>query len=177
MGVGTGNIQASSLELDLWIAAVGRGDRDALEKLYRATSSAVYAYALSILQNYHDAEDILHDSFVSIWRCAGDYRSQGKPMAWIMTVTRNLCLKLLQQQRRQVRLDDAMPPQVAQENPEESLMLRQCMQSLTDEERQIVVLYAVAGCKHRHIAQLMGLKLSTELSKYHRAIQKIRASF
>lgn len=166
-------IPAGNAQLEHWIRALSQRDRDALAELYRATSSAVYAYALSILQNPIDAEDALHDTYVSLWDCAADYRPQGKPMAWIMTVTRNLCLKQLRQQKRYIALADSVPiPPGA--DPADALMLRSCMQILTDEERQIVVLHAIAEMKHRQIAQLLGLKLSTVLSKYHRAIQKLK---
>lgn len=166
-------IPAGNAQLEHWIRAISQRDRDALASLYRATSSAVYAYALSILQNPIDAEDALHDTYVSLWDCAADYRPQGKPMAWIMTVTRNLCLKQLRQQKWHTALADSVPiPPGA--DPADALMLRSCMQILTDEERQIVVLHAIAELKHRQIAQLLGLKLSTVLSKYNRAIQKLK---
>ena len=48
------------------------------------------------------------------------------------------------------------------------------MKLLTDEERQIVVLHAVGGFKHREIAELIGLSLPTVLSKYSRAVKKLR---
>ena len=47
---------------------------------------------------------------------------------------------------------------------------------LSDEERQIVVLYAMTGLKHREIADLLDLKLTTVLSKYSRAIKKLRSA-
>ena len=49
------------------------------------------------------------------------------------------------------------------------------MTRLSDEERQIVVLHAVAGFKHREIADIVELPLPTVLSKYHRALKKLRA--
>lgn len=52
--------------------------------------------------------------------------------------------------------------------------MTQCMTRLTDEERQIVVLHAVAGFKHREIAQIMDLLLPTVLSKYNRALKKLK---
>ena len=166
---------AGKAQLDRWIKAIGQGDRDALEMLYCATSSAVFAYAFSILKNPHDAEDVLHDCFVSIWNCARDYQSQGKPMAWIMILTRNLCYKLLRQQRRTLSMETEYAFSRQDTDPEDALMLRACMNALSDEERQIVVLHAVAGVRHRQIADLLGLKTSTVLSKYHRAIRKLRA--
>ena len=45
---------------------------------------------------------------------------------------------------------------------------------LSDEERQIVVLHAAAGFRHREIADMLGLPLPTVLSKYHRTLKKLR---
>ena len=57
---------------------------------------------------------------------------------------------------------------------EDNLVLTAALQSLKAEESQIVMLYAVAGFKHREIASLLELPLSTVLSKYSRAIRKLK---
>lgn len=170
-------IQASGYELDRWIKACAKGDRDALANLYQATGSAVYAYALSILKNRTDAEDVLHDCYVTVWNSAGGYRSQGKPMAWLITITRNHCYKLLRYQRRYVPLDAEDCLRSLNAAPDDKLMVQQFLKILTPEEQQIVILHAVAGCKHRQIAEMLNLKTTTVLSKYHRAIQKLKDCF
>lgn len=53
---------------------------------------AVYGFALSILKNAHDAEDVLQDVYLQVWHGASGYRSHGKAMGWMMTITRNLTL-------------------------------------------------------------------------------------
>ena len=167
--------KASARQLDRWIHQIGQGDRDALAQLYQATATPVYAYALSILKNRHDAEDVLQECYVSICRSAISYTRQEKPMAWIMTITRNLCLKLLRQQKRYIPLEDA---HFGAEDTDSDLrlLLDGCMKLLSDQDRQIVVLHAVAGCTHAQIGKHLGLKTGTVLSKYHRAIQKLRSS-
>ena len=57
---------------------------------------------------------------------------------------------------------------------EEHLLLRACMEQLGGEERRIFLLHAVAGFKHREIAEFMELPLATVLSKYSRAVKKMR---
>ncbi len=168
--------QASARELDGWIAGLASGDPEAMAQLYRATSTSVYAYCLSILKDVHDAEDALQDCFVNIYTYAGSYRSQGKPMAWIMTAARNLCLMRLRQRGRTDALEDWKDYLGTNEELTtlDRVVLTQCLTRLTDEERQILVLHAVSGLKHRQIAQLLELNLSTVLSKYHRTIQKLR---
>lgn len=162
-------------QIDQWILRIGQGDRAALADLYQATATPVYAYALSILKNHYDAEDVLQECYVAICRSAVSYTRQEKPMAWIMTITRNLCLKLLRQQKRYAPLEDTCSG-VVDTSPDDRLLLEGCMKLLSDQERQIVVLHAVAGCTHAQIGKHLGLKTGTVLSKYHRAIHKLRHS-
>ena len=165
--------------LDGLISAIANGNMDPLEDLYRFTATPVHSFALSILRNRHDAEDVLHDCYLSIVRSAAGYRSHGKPMAWILTIARNLCLSKLREAGRESSLDDEnageyeAPPDAV--DIEEKMLLEACLNELGDQERQIITLHLTAGFKHREIAALLELPLSTVLSKYHRAIKKLRA--
>lgn len=164
--------------LDDYIAQIAQGNTAALAQLYHKTSASVYGFALSILKSTHDAQDVLQDLYISVHTSAASYRSSGKPMAWILTITRNLCLIKIRERKKTA---DA-PPQDWERyfderetiTPEDKQVLTQCMTRLTDEERQIVVLHAVAGFKHREIAQIMDLLLPTVLSKYNRALKKLK---
>ena len=169
---------AEPAALDALLRQISRGNRAALEKLYSETKGSVYGYALSVLKNSHDAEDVLHDCYLSIVKGAAGYKSHGKPMAWILTLTRNLCLQKL----REYQKADTLPPEDWVLLPdtregitaEDKIVLAGCMKQLSDEERQIVVLHAVSGFKHREIAKLLELPLSTVLSKYSRALKKMK---
>lgn len=164
--------------LDELLKSIQSGDSNALAVLYHEVSASVYSFALSILKNPHDAEDVLQDCFVRIYQSSDQYRSNGKPMAWIMTIAKNLCFMYLRQQSRTESLPeqwDTLLPWNEEATTIDRVVLQQCMSRLTDEQRQIVVLHAVAGMKHREIAELMDLALPTVLSKYHRAIQKLRS--
>jgi len=164
-------------DLEVLLSLIAGKNKDALALLYQKTSSAVYSFALSILKHRHDAEDVLHDAFVNIWSAAGHYHSQGKPMAWIMTVTRNLCLLKLRERKRisDIPEEDVLRTEAdSAPDPGESLLLRQILTLLTEEEQQIVTLHAVAGFKHREIAAFLDLPLPTVLSKYTRALKKLK---
>ena len=163
--------------LEACIARIEAGQTDALAELYDQTRVSVYSFALSMLKNVQDAEDVLHDCYLNVHAAAAGYRPQGKPLAWLLTITRNLCLRKLRQRSKTA---DAPPEdweRVLQQRPavtpEDRVLLRACMQQLTDTERQIVALHAVAGFKHREIAHMLDLGLSTVLSKYHRALKKL----
>ncbi len=168
----------SGAYLDSCLAKIAAGQKTGLSELYRETSSSVYGYALSILKNTYDAEDAMHDCYISIYQGAQNYHSDGKPMAWILTITRNICIQKLREKNRTMDLpEEDWDRQIGGDDTlsvEQKLLLDTCMRILTDEERQILILHAVAGFKHREISALTGLGLSTVLSKYNRAAKKLK---
>lgn len=165
-------------ELERLLSGVAAGDREALAQLYSRTRTAVYGLALSYLKNAQDAQDVTQDTFVRVWDCAHQYRPQGSPMGWLLAVARNLALMKLRQGTRQAELDekewDAIPDDSAGLLPEDRVILQTALAALDDRERQVVLLHAVTGLKHREIAALLELPLATVLSKYHRALKKLR---
>ena len=166
-------------ELRRLLSGVAAGSQDDLAELYRRTRTAVYGLALSYLRNAHDAQDLTQDVFVHIWDTAGQYRPTGSPVGWILAVCRNLCLMRLRRTERHAVLSeaewDAIPQQETGLTTEERTLLQHVLSRLGEEERRIVLLHAVTGLKHREIAALLELPLPTVLSKYHRAIRKMRA--
>ena len=164
--------------LQRMLLRVAEGEREALAELYQHTRAAVYGLALSYLKNTHDAQDLTQDVYVQVWDCAAQYHSTGSPMGWLLTVCRNLCLMRLRREERHAALSeeewDAIPAQECGLNADERTLLQGALASLADEERRIVLLHAVTGLKHREIAALLELPLPTVLSKYHRALKKMR---
>ena len=166
-------------ELDRLLLQVGRGDRDAFARLYVQTRGAVYALALSLLHDAHEAQDVAQDAFIKVWESAPSYRPQGSPMAWLLTIARNLSRSRLRQSGRQAELDEeewnSLPEENPEISPEDRAVLQEALAQLEAEERRIVLLHAVTGLKHREIAALLERPLSTVLSKYHRGLKKLRA--
>ena len=163
--------------LDRCIEETATGNMEGFKKLYTETKSSVYGFALSILKNPDDAEDVLQDCYVKVHSAAGDYKSQGKPMAWILTITKNLCLQLIRDKKKQADIPEEDWEKYIGENDavsaEDNIVLTEILQTLSEDERQIVVLHAVSGLKHREIADFMKIPLSTVLSKYNRSLKKL----
>ena len=165
-------------ELERLLLEVAAGELEALAQLYERTRTAVYGLALSYVKNAHDAQDVTQDTYVRVWENAGQYRAQGSPMAWLLTIARNLSRMKLRQGARQGELSEeewnAIPADGPDVTPEDREVLQQALASLGDVERQVVLLHAVTGLKHREIAALLEMPLATVLSKYHRALKKLR---
>ena len=160
------------------LTRIAAGEREALAELYHCTRAAVYGLALSYLRNAHDAQDLTQDVYVRVWDHADQYRPTGSPLSWILTVCRNLCRTQLRREERHTALSDeewdAIPAEERGLDAVERTLLRHALAALGEEERRIVLLHAVAGMKHREIAALLELPLATVLSKYHRALKKMR---
>ncbi len=159
------------------IAQIAAGSTEALASLYRQTNSSVYGFALSIVKNSADAEDIMQETYLRICSCAGGYSPQGKPMAWILTIVKNLALMKLRSQKPVSPLEDWDPPDGRDHfrASEDRIVLAAALRYLSDDERQILILHAVSGLKQREIASLLELKLTTVLSKYRRALKKLKS--
>ncbi len=164
--------------LENCILKIAAGERDALAQLYEKTHGAVYGFALSVVQNPHDAEDVVQDVYVKIWESAAGYAPLGKPLAWIFTITRNTALMSIRRQNKAAPTDpadwDSMFAEEPAVTPEDRVVLDGVMSLLDGKDRQIVILHAAAGMKHKEIAELLGMKLSTVLSRYNRALDKMR---
>lgn len=164
--------------LEPLLLRLAQGDQEALGELYHRARAAVYGLALSYLKHAHDAEDVTQDTFVRVWENAPRYQPQGTPLAWVLAVARNLALMKLRERGRTQDLEPEAWDRLAGDNPlvtaEDRQVLRAALEGLSDQERQVVILHAVTGWKHREIAQLLELPLATVLSKYRRALQKLK---
>ena len=164
--------------LDGYIKEIAKEDTGALARLYESTKAAVYGFALSVLKNTHDAEDVLHDLYINVYSSAAGYKSKGKPLAWMLTITRNLCLLKLRERKKTSDIPMEDWEKAISENDSMSfsdkMVIFEVMKALTDEERQIILLHAVAGFKHREIAEILDLALPTVLSKYQRSLKKLK---
>lgn len=165
-------------ELEEQLFQVAAGSREALAAFYACTRTAVYGLALSYLRNGHDAEDVTQDVYLRVWDSAAGYQPHGKPLAWVLTIAKNFALMRLRSREKLRDLSEGEWESLAIESPavtaEDREVLSAALGVLGEQERQIVLLHAVSGLKHREIAQLMELPLATVLSKYHRGLKKLK---
>ncbi len=168
-----------SEKTDLLLYRIGKkDDMNALEELYESTKSAIWGLILSRVKNLHDAEDLLQEVYLCVYKNAHTYKSEGKPMAWLFTIAKNLCIS---NERKKSRISDTDLDSLEEYfhdngmSDEDRLIIREIMNELTDEEQEIVILHAVSGYRHKEISEMLSLPLNTVLSKYNRAIKKLKS--
>ena len=159
---------------------IATGDQDAFRQLYQNTDRTIYGFILSILKNPQDAEEVMQETYIKVWTSASSYHAQGKPLAWMFTIARNLCYMKFREQKHQsdVGLDELNGTETGEfcpqiENAADKMVLKAALETLKEDERQIVLLKNSSGLKHREIADGLGMPLATVLSKYNRAMKKL----
>ncbi len=166
------------------LAAVARGERDALRRLYEAQSARLFGVALAILRDRDAAADALHDAFLSVARRAGQYDpARGQAEAWLGAVVRHAALDLARSRGRErpssddPALGDAPvePVQLdAIEGAEGAERLRRCLDALPEKNRAGIVLAFVHGLSHPQIAARLDLPLGTVKSWIRRGLLGLR---
>lgn len=163
------------------IKAIGEGDREAFRQFYQETARPLYSYILSLTKSPHEAEDLMQEAYLSVWTKAGSYVPQGKPMAWLFTIAKNLCYMRFREQksRSHIGLEELEGREEGRvceslEQAADRRVLLDALEEISRQERQIVLLHAAAGMKHREVAKALKLPLATELSKYNRSMKKLQ---
>lgn len=174
------SLEGAGFDGDALLAQIAQGDQDAFLQLYQNTDRTIYSYILSILKNPQDAEEVMQETYMKVWVSAASYQSKGKPLAWMFTIARNLCYMRFREQkhRSDLRLEDLVGEETGElcvqiEDAADKVVLKAALEILKEEEREIVLLHAGAGLKHREIAQGLQMPLATVLSKYNRAMKKL----
>lgn len=157
---------------------IGENDSAAFEELYRLSERAVYALVLSILKDPSATQDVVQETYLKIWSAAHLYQPQGKPLAWIFTISKNLAFSFLRQNKTNMLSDEFIMEDDLRyscvSDPTDRLVLEAALSILNESERQVILLHVVSGLTHREIAKAFDEPLSTVLSRYHRALKKLK---
>lgn len=166
------------MSLDSLIQDCIKGDRKAQEQLYRKYASILYGVCLKYSRNKTEAEDNLHDSFITIFNKIEQYTKKGSFEGWIKRITVNT---VLQKYRKEEYLN------VVSENYEEEIpevdtnyegislsSLLSYIQELPNKYRTTFNLYVLDGYSHKEISELLGTSTGTSKSNLARARMILR---
>lgn len=154
-----------------------KDDNRVIGDIYDLMYNEVYRYIYSIVHAKEYAQDLTHDTFIQIYKNAHLYKGNGHAKAWIITISRNITYMSLRKSSREQVVDyhiDSVDESI--NDIHDKMMIEKMMNILCQEEREIIILHVVEGLTFKEISQVMDLKLSTVLNKYHRSLKKIRKS-
>jgi RNA polymerase sigma-70 factor, ECF subfamily len=171
-------------ELVWLLSAVAKGDQSAFEKLYAATRAKLYGVVLRILRRADLADEVMQDTYLRIWRNAGDFDpSIATPITWMVAIARNRALDLVRKKREASLEDEPEAMEMASEDPsplarhemtEELRRLLACLGDLEAERRRLVLLAYYSGWSREQLAAKLDTPVNTVKTWLRRSLIQIR---
>ena len=176
--------EPSQIADDDLLQAVSRGDESALAALYDRYRLILFGLILRILHDRHEAEDVLQEAFLQVWRRANDFDpARGRAFTWLVTIARSRALDRLRMLGSRSRFIDADEQagndqvlDTAQElvRSEEGEIVRRALRELPDEQRRTLLLAYFEGLTQAEIAERLGHPLGTVKTRMRSGLIKLR---
>ena len=185
-----------SRELAALLARTALGDRAAFAQLYDRTSGHLFAVLLRVQRDRAQAEDLLQEVYVSVWRAAGGFdAARSQPLTWLTSIARNRAIDSLRRSQTQPQMlsttraadddddspdaveraaDDAPGPLDLLDRACDARQLTQCMDGLSATQRQSVALAFFDGLSHAEVAAHLHEPLGTVKSWVRRALATLK---
>jgi len=168
------------------LARIASGDRAALQMLYRDTSAKLFGVCLRILHDKGEAEDVIQEVYLTVWRHAGTFNpDRASPITWLVAIARNRSIDRLRAgatARRMQPIDDALgvsdsaPGALQQvETSEQRQRLSDCLNELEAHHAAAIRAAFLDGATYEMLAERMAVPLGTMKSWIRRSLLKLRA--
>ena len=176
----------------LLITDLCEGDETALAPLIEKYKRMVYRLAMQITKNHADAEDVMQETFLKVYRSIRTFRKDAAFETWVYRITVNEALNFVKRRERrqertiettpeaefepdaQYRADHASDPHAHAEKAELRRYVTEAVNSLSLKHRTVVILHEFEGLTHAEIASILNCSEGTIRSRLHYARKKLR---
>ena len=174
------------------IDAIGRGDVSAMELLYDRYSRPFFSLAYRVTASKQAAEDLVQAAFLAIWQNRSSYsREVGSVRSWLYSIMHYRVIDYLRRQRsrskwreipwEEVEYDEDLlvSPDPWEETwrSEQVALIREALQSLSEEQRRAIELAYFEGLTREEIAERCGIPVGTVKSRLHAALVKLQEAW
>lgn len=149
-----------------------QGSAQAFCDLYREIYQDLYRFALYVLKNSHDAEDVVSETVMDAWEQIGKLRREESFRTWIFKILSIKCRRRLKEYCSKM---EEIPEDLcaASRDTAQDMDVRRAFSALGEEERLILSLHIFGGYSSREIAGMLGMNDNTVRSKQKRALEKM----
>jgi RNA polymerase sigma-70 factor, ECF subfamily len=175
--------QAQPNDVDL-LKAIARQDESALAELYDRYRVILFGLLVRILNSREEAEDVLQEVFLQVWRRAADFdENRGRPFTWLVTLARSRGIDRLRSlgARERVAIAGAREPSdevsdaVADAfKSEQRSLVNTALAQLPDEQKRPLMLAYFEGLTQSEIATKLGAPLGTVKTRMRAGLMKMR---
>ena len=167
---------------------IATGDESAFGTFYRRFAPTLFALVCRILRDQKEAEDVLQEAFVQMWKKAGSYDAQRSSVfTWAVMITRNKAIDRVRSLQRRTRVVEAVEaetsaePAVASEHARDALrknedreLVQAALSHLPDAQREAISLAFFSGLTQLEISDRLGAPLGTVKARIRRGLLGLR---
>jgi RNA polymerase sigma-70 factor, ECF subfamily len=169
------------------LSRIAAGESAALSEFYDETAPSYYSLALRMLNDTHDAEEVIQDVFVQVWNKAQSFDPMaGMAFHWAMGIVRNRCIDRLRSRQRRSRLlvdtEGNIDLEVAGTGAAETSLaadelesVRAALGTLPKDQKQAIEMAFFGGLSHHEIAAVLNEPLGTVKARIRRGMLKLRS--
>ncbi len=170
------------------VTTMARGDKHALAGLYDQLSGPIYSLAYRMLGDASEAQDLVQDIFLQIWRTASTYESsRGSVFSWMATLTRNRAIDRIRMRKRRTELLANAAPELQPAAPageadsagtlwlrEKAAAVRTALAGLAPDQQQAIELAYFSGLTQQEIAAKLNEPLGTIKARIRRGLLRLK---
>jgi RNA polymerase sigma-70 factor (ECF subfamily) len=175
---------ALDTSLEHLLEAVAAGNRAAFEAVYRRTNVKLFGVALRILPERQEAEEVLQEVYLAVWRRAGAFDpARGTAMTWLITLARNRALDRLRASRRRPSDPIELAGDVPDPDPDaeqcalardDATRVAWCMDRLDGDDARLIRTAFFEGASYADLASRAARPLGTIKSRIRRALIRLK---
>jgi RNA polymerase sigma-70 factor (ECF subfamily) len=163
------------------ILRIANGDRMAMQVLFARHQVKVFRFVLRLIGNEAAAEDVISEVFLDVWRNAGRFEARSSVSTWLLAIARNKAYSALRRPRSE-ELDEAKAetiedtgddPEVAAQKRDKSELLRDCIQRLSVDHREVIDLVYYHEKTIEEVAEIVGIPENTVKTRMFYARRKL----
>jgi RNA polymerase sigma-70 factor (ECF subfamily) len=173
----------------LLLTQIAAGDRDAFALLYDRFSAPLYSTALQVLRDTTEAQDVVHDAFVTLWEKAATFETtRGSAFSWAVTLVRNRAIDRVRMRRRRAELlAESVPEDLGYASEGSSLdasdaailgenarLVRAAVAALPPDQQRALELAFFSGLTQEEISRQLREPLGTVKARIRRGLLKLR---
>lgn len=167
-------------QLNDYVKRIQNGDLTVFDDVYHETKSIVYYTIFNILKDKSLSEDIMQDTYLKSLEKIHSFKPKYSFKSWLVTIARNLALNEYNRRKRELSFDINEEEYIfgsKESTSEKELIVKEMIEYLNEDEREIVILHVIGDLKHREVADIVNKPLGTVTWIYNTAIKKLQNKY
>jgi len=157
------------------IDRVLEGDTDSFNLLVWQWEKPIYNYIVRLIGDRDEAMDLCQDTFMKAFRELGTLKDRDHFSAWLYRIAHNTCFSKLRKDRGKYYVPIEPETKTTKTSPEKRIDVERALQTLPEDQREVVILKVFNDLKFEEIAAVQGAPVSTVKSRLYMSFEKLRS--